>query len=227
MEPLYLSKVVCTCCDTTFTTSRVRSTFKRQVKTDSDFCGYFKDGINPEYYVVRVCPECGYAFTENSKPHLAERQRSAYWDKVGKHWNGRNYCGERNSVEALETYKLALLCAQIVDEPVRVMASLLHHIAWLYREQQNVEQEGRFLRYALDAYIRVYETEGSMLNDARLMYIIGELHRRTGRPNDAVRWFSRVVNDKRITDAAMIKACREQWQVIRSENGSAIADETA
>ncbi|WP_127570812.1 DUF2225 domain-containing protein [Paenibacillus xylaniclasticus] len=227
MEPLYLSKVVCTCCEATFTTSRVRSTFKRRVKTDTDFCGYFKDGINPEYYVVRVCPECGYAFTEHSKPHLTERQRADYWEKLGKRWNGRSYCGERNSVQALETYKLALLCAQIVDESIRVMASLLHHIAWLYRETQNVEQEQRFLRHALDAYIQVYETEGSELNDARLMYLIGELHRRTGRPNEAVRWFSRVVNDKRIIDAAMIKACREQWQAIRSENGAAIANETA
>ncbi|MNP78330.1 hypothetical protein D3C76_1759170 [compost metagenome] len=54
-------------------------------------------------------------------------------------------------------------------------------------------------------------------SDARLMYLIGELHRRTGNNNDAVKWFSRVINDKRIMDAAMIRACREQWALLREE----------
>ncbi|EFM11766.1 Protein of unknown function DUF2225 [Paenibacillus curdlanolyticus YK9] len=226
MEPLYLTKLSCVCCDTEFSTSRVRSSFKRQWRTDSDFCGHYKDGINPEYYVVRVCPECGYAFTENGIARLSDKQRALYFEKIGRHWDGRNYGGERTTAKALETYKLALLCAQIVGEKDRVMASILHHIAWLYREQNNQEQETRFLQHALDAYVRVYELEGSPLNNAKLMYLIGELHRRTGRPNDAIRWFSRVVNDKRIVDAAMIKACREQWQLIRTEHAG-LSDETA
>lgn len=227
MEPLYLSKVSCSCCDTSFTTSRVRPSFKRQHKTDSDFCGYYKDGINPEYYVVRVCPECGFSSTENSTSKLSDKQRSNYWEQIGKQWRKRDYSGERTLEQALETYKLALLCAQIIDESTRVTASILHHIAWLYRELNNEEQEIRFMRFALDAYIRVYETEGASLNNARLMYLIGELNRRTGNVNDAVRWFSRVVNDKRIMDSAMIKASRDQWQLIRSEQGSMVTDETA
>lgn len=227
MEPLYLSKVSCACCATNFETSRVRSTFKRQYKTDSDFCGYYKDGINPDYYVVRVCPECGYAFMENSTEHLSERQRSLYWERIGMHWKSRSYGGQRTRGQALESYKLALLCAQTVDEPARITASILHHIAWLYRELEDRQQEERFLRFALEAYVRVYETEGSPLNNAKLMYLIGELNRRTGNPSDAVRWFSRVVNDKRIIDSAMIKACREQWQLVRTEHGSKLADETA
>ncbi|PWW02546.1 hypothetical protein DFQ01_109171 [Paenibacillus cellulosilyticus] len=225
MEPLYLTKVSCSCCDTSFMTSRVRPSFKRQYKTDSDFCGYYKE-INPEYYVVRICPECGFASTENSTSKLTEKQRSDYWERIGKHWSSRDYSGERTGQQALETYKLALLCAQVINESARVTASVLHHIAWLYRELNNQEQEARFLRFALEAYIQVYETEGSSLNNARLMYLIGELNRRTGNANDAVRWFSRVVNDKRIVDSAMIKASRDQWQLIRSE-GLTIADETA
>ncbi|MBE0341881.1 DUF2225 domain-containing protein, partial [Paenibacillus sp. 28ISP30-2] len=47
--------------------------------------------------------------------------------------------------------------------------------------------------------------------------LIGELHRRTGNFNEAVRWFSRVINDKNIMDAAMIRASREQWAVLREQ----------
>lgn len=73
------------------------------------------------------------------------------------------------------------------------------------------------MKFALDAYIQVFETEAMDLNNARLMYLIGELHRRLGNYNDAVRWFTRVVNDKRIMDASMIKACREQWAATRED----------
>ncbi len=85
------------------------------------------------------------------------------------------------------------------------------------RYEANHNDEKRFLRFALQAYIRVYEVEGVELNNAKLMYLIGELNRRIGEWNDAVRWFSRVVNDKKIVDAAMIRASREQWQLIREE----------
>jgi hypothetical protein len=63
----------------------------------------------------------------------------------------------------------------------------------------------------------VYELEGMNINNARLMYLIGELHRRLDEPYEAVKWFARVVNDKRIMDAGMIKASREAWQSLREE----------
>jgi hypothetical protein len=54
-------------------------------------------------------------------------------------------------------------------------------------------------------------------NDARLLYLIGELNRRTGNFSDAVKWFSRLINDQRIMDAAMIRAAREQWALLREQ----------
>ncbi|WP_025688406.1 DUF2225 domain-containing protein, partial [Paenibacillus zanthoxyli] len=119
--------------------------------------------------------------------------------------------------EALETYKLALLCAQCIGDKERIVASLLHHIAWLYRYQGNTEQEQRFLHYSLESYINVFERDGIAGNDARLMFLIGELNRRIGWFNEAVKWFSRLVNDQKIMDAAMIRAAREQWAVIREQ----------
>ncbi|MNC40508.1 hypothetical protein D3C75_892220 [compost metagenome] len=131
-------------------------------------------------------------------------------------WVERDYGGERSWEDALQSYKLALLCAQIKEEKVRLISGLLHHIAWLYREKKDVEQERRFLQFALDSYIQVYETEKEV-NNARLMYLIGELNRRLSNYHEAVRWFSRVINDKSIMDSAMIRASREQWVVTRED----------
>ncbi|CAM4484654.1 hypothetical protein FHS16_004951 [Paenibacillus endophyticus] len=217
MEPLYQSKIECICCEHIFMTSRVRPSFKRAASVDSDFCGYYKSEVNPDYYVVRVCPNCGYATTENGIERLNDQQKKQYNEKIGVRWQNHDYCGERDASQAMATYKLALLSAQAVGEKDRILAGILHHIAWLYRYEGNQSDEKRFLRFALQAYIRVYEAEGIALNNAKLMFLIGELNRRIGEVNDAVRWFSRVVNDKKIVDGAMIRASREQWQLIREE----------
>ncbi|OMF38829.1 hypothetical protein BK133_01095 [Paenibacillus sp. FSL H8-0548] len=215
MEPLYQSKIECICCEKIFMTSRVRPSFKRAVNSDTDFCGYYKAEVNPDFYVVRVCPNCGFASTENGIGQLNDLQKKKFFDEVGFRWNHQDYCGERNEAMAMASYKLALFSAQLIGEKDRVIAGILHHIAWLYRYKGNHDEEVKFLRFALQAYIRVYEAEGVSLNNAKLMYLIGELNRRIGELNEAVRWFSRVVNDKKIVDAAMIRASREQWQFIR------------
>jgi uncharacterized protein (DUF2225 family) len=216
VEPLFTVKINCTYCEVEFQTSRVRPSFKKSIKTDADFGVHFKD-INPDYYVVRVCPFCGLATTENSTETISKDQKRAFEEKVKQNWSMKDYSGERTWEEAMQTYKLALVCAQAKGEKERIIAGILHHIAWLYREKEDVEQETRFLRFALNAYIQVYETEGASLNNARLMYLIGELHRRLGEYNEAVKWFARVVNDKKIMDASMIKASRDQWQTTRED----------
>lgn len=217
IEPLFQAKITCVCCDSQYLSSRVRPSFKKAIRTDTDFCMWYKEEVNPEYYVVRVCPMCGFSSTENAMQRLSERQKSFYYNKLGNSWVPRDYGGERTWEQAMESYKLALLCAQAVGEKDRVIAGLLHHIAWLYRYKDNKEQELRFLRFALEAYIKVYETEGESLNSARLMFLLGELHKRVDEPYEAVKWFARVVNDKRITDAGMIRASREQWQNLRED----------
>ena len=52
----------------------------------------------------------------------------------------------------------------------------------------------------------------------KLMFLIGELYRRLGEAKTAVKWFSRVVNDKKIVDAAMIRASRDMWQQVRNDH---------
>ncbi|ALS20504.1 MULTISPECIES: DUF2225 domain-containing protein [Paenibacillus] len=214
VEPLFQVKVACPHCETHFHTSRVRPSFKKAAGTDTDFGVRYK-GINPNFYVVRICPQCGFASTENSKDRLSPAQKKAFQEKVAAQWSYKDYGGVRTWSEALYSFKLALLCAQTVGEQGRVTAGLLHHIVWLYREKGDEEQEKRFLQYALAEYTRAFETEAGEMNNARLMYLLGELNRRLKNYQEAVKWFGRVINDKSIMDAAMIHACREQWAVTR------------
>lgn len=214
MDPLYLSTAECRCCAATFKITRVRPSFKNPSKMDTDFCGYYKNGVNPDYYVIRVCPQCGYAFSENGKKQLTEEQKQLYFSEIGKHWNEQFFHGERTVQQALVTYKRALMIAQLIKEDPRLIAGFLHHIAWLYREIKDVENEQRFLQHALDQYVIVYELETNSDKNAKLLYMIGELNNRIGNYNEAVKWFSRVVNDQSIVDAGMIRESRERWKEI-------------
>ncbi|WP_046215866.1 DUF2225 domain-containing protein [Paenibacillus wulumuqiensis] len=216
LEPLYQITVNCPQCEEDFKTSRVRPSMKRAVRRDSDFCAYYQHE-NPDYYVVRICPHCGFASTENSVAKLSNEQKQKYMKQIGSRVAKRDMGGKRTGEQALEAYKLALMCAQTVGDRERIVASFLHHIAWLYRYNGEIEQELRFIRYCLESYIRVFELESVSGSDAKLMYLIGELHRRLGEFNDAVKWFSRVINDQHITDSAMIRASREQWVVLREQ----------
>ncbi|MFD2670739.1 DUF2225 domain-containing protein [Marinicrinis sediminis] len=218
VEPLYTIQQQCSLCETPYHSSKVRPKFKKAMSRDSDFCHYYEDErYNPEYYVVQVCPTCGYAHTENFEAKWNEAAKKQFFDKIAANWTFRDYGGERTWEDAMSAYKIALVCAQITQQSDRVIAGLLHHIAWLYRYRKQHEQEKRFLQFALDAYIRVYEIEGVSVNNAKLMYLLGELQRRLKNYNEAIRWFSRVVNDQKIMDAAMIAACREQWAVVRED----------
>lgn len=216
VEPLFQVKVSCMNCESTFITSRVRPSFKRPIGKDSDFYAHYKT-INPEYYVVRVCSYCGFASTENFERRITNEQRQVFLEKIGSKWSLRDYGGERDWEQALETYKLALICAQIKEEKPRVIAGLLHHIAWLYREKGMRELEDKFLKFALDTYVESYEEEEGEEINARLIYMIGELNRRLKNYHEAVKWYGRVINDKRIMDAGMIKLSREMWAATREE----------
>lgn len=216
IEPLYSITVTCCYCEQDFQTSRVRPSLKKAIRRDTDFCAYYKDE-NPDFYVVRVCPSCGFSSTENSVDKLTPVQRKLFAEKIETRWKPRDFGGARDWDAALETYKLALICAQTIGDKQRIIASILHHIAWLHRYKSDEEQEQRFIQYALDSYVKVYEQEGVRGGDARLLYLIGELYRRVGNFNEAVKWFSRLVNDQKIVDAAMIRAAREQWAELREQ----------
>ena len=60
MEPLYLTTITCICCETSYQDVARQTKLQESCFRDSDFCAYYKDDINPDYYVVRVCPKCGY-----------------------------------------------------------------------------------------------------------------------------------------------------------------------
>ena len=217
-SPLYKRKVVCDFCMTHYETSRVRKSARKVLRTDSDFCVHFK-GYNPDFYTVQVCPTCGYASTENFADGFSLKKRFEFEQKVANNWRKKDFGGERTREEAIITFKLALNCAILREEGFRIICSLLHRIAWLYRVGDDEINENLWLGRALESYQNWFSHEKNIENEVKLLFLIGDLNRRLGKFNEAARWFSMIMNDHSYIakDPITAKTAREQYANMREE----------
>jgi uncharacterized protein (DUF2225 family) len=217
--PLYQVKVKCPVCGASFNTSRVRSKSCIVEGRDTDFCVYYKE-YNPIYYEVAVCKHCGYADMYSRLNEIDPEDAGTVREKIEGKWNGRDFGGERTIEDALDSYKLALLCSQLrKGNPAGAVASICMRLAWLYRMKGDTKEEKRFLAHALEQYMELYDRGRTpeKMDEITLVYIIGELSRRLGKGKDAVVWFNRVVSHEMSKQKPLIvRMAREQWLLIRN-----------
>ena len=224
-KALYQKEVSCPVCNEKFNTSKVKTSQCRVEKRDEDFCTYYK-GENPIFYDVFICPICGYSAMEGNFVEINQLRK----DKVKKHisekWSKKSYSGKRDIEDALECYKLALYCSQVIEADNSVMASICIRLGWLYRMKNKTEEEEKFLNHAINFYTKAYEKESfpiGQMNEPTLLYIIGELYRRIGEYTESVKWFDRAVKHPLKHEKPIIeKMARDQWHLAsqqRKENG--------
>lgn len=221
LSPLYEKKIECPCCETHFNTSKVRSKSIKVEKTDTDFYPiYVNNTVNAFYYNVYVCEQCGYSFTEDFSKYFAPGTKETIIAQVSSKWVNRSFNYERSTFQALEAYKLALLCGNLKKEKAVTMAGICLRIAWLYRSIQNEEQENRFIRLARDQYLESYSNEdyiGTQMTDTRVMYMIAELSRKLDDIENSTRFFSKVIERQRVGgEAKLIEMAKEQWEIVRA-----------
>lgn len=215
LSPLYDSKKKCLYCGKTFVTKKIRSKFIRISKRDSDFCNHY-EGVNPYFYEVLVCTHCGFAFTENFRSIRVARRKAIkeqYIDNVSI----PNLSGERSLADGMKSFKLAIFCATLAEENHYLLAGLCLKLAWLYRLDKNKIEEIRFLKNALKNYLTSYQYEDETIyNKATLLYLIGELEYRLNGYEQAQKWFSILISDKKL-DPKIVNIAKERWQDIRYE----------
>lgn len=224
-EPTYLVEKVCPVCEQTFSVTRTRG---RQVmyKQDSDFCAYFKD-VNPYYYTIWVCSNCGYAAADSYFENIFMTAK----EKIAKFLAGRrvnvNYSGIRTREQAIETYKLAIFFANLIESPASRLAELYLKLAWLFREGENQAEEQAALVRACEYYDQALMIErlpiGS-LSETAVTYLIGELARRSGQNEKALLYLGKVVgNPASRQEPRVLNMAREVWREAREARDKAAA----
>lgn len=209
-------------CSHSFTTKKVRSRFVKVLNYDSDFAPIYAENlINPNLYYVNVCPKCGYSFTDEFTSYFPPGSKEAVTDKICSHWVPQDFGTSRTPHEAIKAFKLGAYCSVLKKEKHIVTAGLYIRLAWLYRAQTDPEQENRFLKLSLQQYLESYSTsdyKGTQVSEIRLLYLLGELSRRTGSNEDSIRFFSKVIEKQRQSvEPKIIQMAKDRWHEMREE----------
>jgi len=225
ISALYDKSVACRCCETPFTTKRIRSGSLTMVQRDTDFCTYFKErSLNPIFYTVNVCPQCGFAFTDQFAEKLTLEQAKTIQKEITSKWTPKNFGSVRTMAEAIASYKLAIFAAELTEQPHSVKAGLCMRLAWLYRFAQNEKEELRFMRLAVEEYEQSYihsdyKQGDKEMSEVRLLYLIGELHRRTGSYEQAIRYFGKALEFRdRTIEKGILRMAQDQWHLAHEEH---------
>jgi len=222
LEPYYDKNISCPMCETSYKTRKIRTRFSNPHQIDADFCPHYKNPeTNPLYYLINVCPQCGYSFNEQFSENFSDKAKATIWDKICKSWKQLDFTKSRTFKQAVDSYKLAIYCAEYKEEKPEVLGGICLRLAWLYRGEKDIEQEKRFLQLALKKYDEAFlksDSLGENMSESTLLYMIGELNRRLGNHTEAIRNFSRVINhvDKE-KEKKMVRMAREQWAFMREK----------
>lgn len=224
VSALYDKTSNCRHCQATFSTKRIRSGTLTMLHRDSDFYTTFKEqSLNPIIYTVNVCPECGFAFTDQFRDKLAPWQKQIVDEQISSKWTPKDFGNVRHVPEAIVSYKLAIYAAELTDQPHSVKAGLYLRLAWLYRFQKNVVEEMRFIDMAVEEYEQSYihsdYTRGDKeMTEVRLLYLIGELYRRLEKFDLAIKYFGKALAFRNHTiESGIIRMAQDQWQLAREE----------
>lgn len=215
LEPLYALNLSCTVCEKAFQTLKVRSRFAHAFQTDSDFYPHYKSEINPVFYLINVCPNCGFSFSKQFSNLFPTGSKEAIIERVAKNWDKRDFGSTRNTHQAIDTYKLALVSGSLKKEKHSVIAGICLRLSWLYRMIKDHGQELRFMELAAQQYEKSFEQsdyEDTSMSEMKVLYLLGELYRRLDEHNKAIRFFSLVIEHKhKNLETGIVKMAREQW----------------
>lgn len=219
-EGLYYSKLECPVCFEKIEVVKVKQKYIRVKSRDTDFCVYY-EGINPLFYDVWICNNCGYASQSYKFEKVSLVEAKLIQKNVSMRWHKREMNTERDLEAAIQAFEIALLNAANRNAKNSEVARLCIRLAWLNRFKDDKEEEKKYLEFALKNFIMTYSNERfpvEKLDAPNCMYIIGELYRRLGNPIEASNWFSKVLSSPEAKlQPSIIEMARDQLQVAKEE----------
>lgn len=218
-DQFYTKHYTCTFCGTRFPSLVVKSKSIQLIKTDTDFCPYYRT-VNPLFYEVAVCPKCGYAFNQEMPKKLNDRQRANLAQRLPEIRRPSRFDAGRNLSLAVESFRAAIACLEAMGGKRLLLGKLYLKVAWLYRTSGNEAEERGYIEKALwyldEAYRTEHSTDPSL--ELNLLYLLGDLSFRLGLDDVAARWLSKVLtHPKRSANPGIVNRTRDRWYDIRQK----------
>jgi uncharacterized protein len=145
-------------------------------------------GAQPICLFVHTCTNCGYSgfdgdFQPQSfPPEFAKQVAQVITPEV-----------KRQPIEAGGHYYLAALCAEWRGASAQELGRIYHMGAWCWRMHGDKEKEWFNLFMAVENFEKALR-DGQLPEESRAMYayIIGDIYRRLGEPDEAKAWYKKV-----------------------------------
>lgn len=138
---IYEKLFTCPVCDSEFPAKIMKSGKAKLLGTDSDLRARY-EGIDAVKYDVEMCPNCGYAALSRYFTNLTSAQAKLIKEKVSMNVHVNAYNDDTYSYEqAMERYKLALVCAVVKRAKASEKAYICLKSGWLVRGYRESLQE--------------------------------------------------------------------------------------
>lgn len=213
---MFQRNITCPVCTYTFTTMKMHANAPKILKREPDYYTTYI-GENPLYYAIYVCPNCGYSAFEKDFKEVSDQVRGIIYQSISQQWSQRNFGGIRNTQDALDVYKLALLCYTLTKASNLTIGKITMRIAWIYREMED-PREKDFIQHTVNYFEKAYTTENvfdDIEEELTILFILGEFHRQLGNLKEAVKWFSKALEIPEIKKKRHLEQrVRNQWSLV-------------
>ena len=215
---VFIKELNCPVCGKVFSLSVSKNSYARVKRRDADFYLEYEK-INPYFYDVWLCTECGYATLKKDFENIKKSNIEIIRQTISKRWVVRKYPELYDIDIAIERYKMALLnyCAMSSKDSQQGYVCL--KLSWMYRIKGDTNSERSFQQRALNSFEYAYLREGFPvygMDKSTVQYLIGELNRRLEKTEDAMSWFSEVIMSREASVSLKEKTRGQKEEIRRS-----------
>lgn len=182
---------------------------------------------SPLYYQTMVCPVCGMAYTKNLNINIKDSEKLKLMDYFTTIKDFQSLVGERTLEDGIRADELALMVAEIAQQPNTLRGAHCLKMSWMYNEKGDLPGEKGYLEKAKSALEVAYETEDFEYIGMKLhvMYnSLAEINRKLDNYEAAGMWYQRLFaleHDKeRDIPKVVFSNARKNWEDYANERRS-------
>lgn len=193
-------EATCPVCESHFKHSIVRKIKIKNVGSDIDLRHYYEP-VDPLYYDITTCSQCGYAADAIFFDTLKRAQRDKLVTELSKQYTSVKYPAVYTAKETLAMIKQAFFCADIKESLKSEKAYLCLKTAWLFRDLGDKEKEMKFLESAALGFEAAYTEEEfpiCTMDNYTYRYLIGAINYLCGEYEKSSRWIYEIVAEQNI-----------------------------
>lgn len=192
---LYKKTIICPVCGKESKNLTVKKSSFKVESRDTDSMVHYS-GVNPSFYEVTYCSECGYTALPQYFTKISQKSIDAILFNISSKWTKPVYPDHFDVDFAIKQMKLALHNALIKEGLDSEKGLICLKLSWLYRLNGDIQSEKRFQEQTIVCFEKAYQGEkfpAAGMDEYTMQYLIGELYRRLGNFDKALTFFSQVI----------------------------------